>query len=131
MAFFAVLLQIIVLSYALVVVPSIIVNLSSRLRKQELHPGYPSSIPPDSHLNYIVLRLGRFHTFMNLLLNDCDGNLVADIMTGKSVQRAFRGNFLVDNGYVSLSAMTYDYLEVMRWFHDQKDIYIYIVKRTV
>ena len=68
--------------------------------------------PPDNHLKSIVLLLGGFHTFMNLLgaigtlmdgtgLKDILGvvygeNSVTHMMTGKSVQRAFRGHLLVD-----------------------------------
>lgn len=66
----------------------------------------------DSHLNAIVLLLGGFHTFMNLLgangalmdgtgLKDILGvsygeNTIAHTLSGKSVQRAFRGHLLVD-----------------------------------
>ena len=68
--------------------------------------------PPGSHLKSIVLLLGGFHTFMNLLgaigtLMEGTGlkeilrtvygdNSVAHMLTGKSVQRAFRGHLLVD-----------------------------------
>ena len=68
--------------------------------------------PQSSHLKCIVLFLGGFHTFMNLLgaigtlmdgtgLKDILGvvygeNSVIHMMTGKSVQRAFRGHLLVD-----------------------------------
>ena len=65
-----------------------------------------------SPLKSIVLMLGGFHTFMNLLgaigtLMEGTGlrnimevvygsNAVQHMMTGKSVQRAFRGHLLVD-----------------------------------
>ena len=68
--------------------------------------------PPGSHLKSIVLLLGGFHTFMNLLgaigtLMEGTGlkeilrtvygdNSVAHMLTGKLVQRAFRGHLLVD-----------------------------------
>ncbi len=68
--------------------------------------------PQNSHLKGIVLLLGCFHTFMNLLgaigtlmqgtglksiLEAVYGeNAVVHMMTGKSVQRAFRGHLLVD-----------------------------------
>ena len=68
--------------------------------------------PEASQLKNIVLMLGCFHTFMNLLgaigkLMEGTGltnimevvygeNAVHHMMTGKSVQRAFRGHLLVD-----------------------------------
>ena len=68
--------------------------------------------PQSSPLKSIVLMLGGFHTFMNLLgaigtLMEGTGlrnimevvygsNAVQHMMTGKSVQRAFRGHLLVD-----------------------------------
>lgn len=68
--------------------------------------------PKGSHLKNTVLMLGTFHTFMNLLgaigtLMEGTGltdimevvygeNAVHHMMTGKSVQRAFRGHLLVD-----------------------------------
>ena len=68
--------------------------------------------PQNSDLKRIVLMLGCFHTFMNLLgaigtLMEGSGirkilevvygsNAVHHIMTGKSVQRAFRGHLLID-----------------------------------
>ena len=68
--------------------------------------------PSGSHLKSIVLLLGCFHTFMNLLgaidtlmkgtgLEDILGsvygeNTLAHMMTGKSVQRAFRAHLLAD-----------------------------------
>ncbi|KAK3880068.1 hypothetical protein Pcinc_015407 [Petrolisthes cinctipes] len=68
--------------------------------------------PQSSPLKSIVLMLGGFHTFMNLLgaigtlmegtglrniMEVVDGsNAVQNMMTGKSVQRAFRGHLLVD-----------------------------------
>ena len=68
--------------------------------------------PQSSQLKSIVLMLGSFHTFMNLLgaigtLMDGTGlksileevygeNAVVHMMTGKSVQRSFRGHLLVD-----------------------------------
>jgi len=68
--------------------------------------------PQSSHLKSIFLMLGCFHTFMNLLgaigtlmegtgLRNImevvyGGNAVQHMMTGKSVQRAFPGHFLVD-----------------------------------
>jgi 5'-3' exonuclease len=68
--------------------------------------------PKTSDLKQIVLRLGCFHTFMNLLgaigtlmagtgltkiLEVIYGeNAVLHMMTGKSVQRSFRGHLLVD-----------------------------------
>jgi hypothetical protein len=71
-----------------------------------------SNAPERSHLKEVVLLLGGFHTFMNLLgaigtLMDGTGlknlleevygdNAVVHMPTGKSVQRAFRGNLLVD-----------------------------------
>jgi 5'-3' exonuclease len=71
-----------------------------------------SAAPRNSHLKEIVLLLGSFHTFMNLLgaigtlmqgtgLTSVLGvaygdNAVVHMMTGKSVQRAFRGHLLVD-----------------------------------
>ena len=70
-----------------------------------------SAAPENSHLKGIVLRLGTFHTFMNLLgaigtlmagtglkniLELVYGeNAVVHMMSGKSVQRAFRGHLLV------------------------------------
>ena len=69
--------------------------------------------PQTSQLKNIVLMLGSFHTFMNLLgaigtLMQGTGlqnilelvygeNAVVHMMTGKSVQRAFRGHLLVEN----------------------------------
>ena len=79
--------------------------------------------PHGSPLKSIVLLLGCFHTFMNLLgaigtLMDGTGlkdilvtvygeNAVAQMMTGKSVQRAFRGHLLVDKclNHIILSEM--------------------------
>ena len=71
-----------------------------------------NSATQSSHLRGIVLMLGSFHTFMNLLgaigtLMEGTGlksvlemaygeNAVVHMMTGKSVQRAFRGHLLVD-----------------------------------
>lgn len=68
--------------------------------------------PRNSHLKEIVLRLGCFHTLMNLLgavgslmngtgLQDIlqliyGENPVVHMMTGKAVQRALRGHLLVD-----------------------------------
>ena len=70
-----------------------------------------SAAPENSHLKQIVLMLGSFHTFMNLLgavgkLMEGTGlkdileavygeNAVVHMMTGKSVQRAFRGHLLI------------------------------------
>ena len=66
----------------------------------------------DSLIRNVVLMLGSFHTFMNVLgaigtLMDGSGlkdimetvygeNAVAHMMSGKAVQRAFRGHLLVD-----------------------------------
>lgn len=71
-----------------------------------------SDSPPGSHLRNIVLLLGNFHTFMNLLITigtlmNGTGlkeilevvygeNAVCHMLSGKSVQRAFRGHLLVD-----------------------------------
>ena len=68
--------------------------------------------PPGSHLKTIVLLLGGIYTFMNVLgaigtlmdgtwlkeiLETIYGeNSVTHMLTGKSVQRAFRGHLLVD-----------------------------------
>ena len=68
--------------------------------------------PQNSHLKSIVIMLGCFHTFMNVLgaigtlmagtglkrlLEEVYGeNAVVHMMTGKSVQRAFRGHLLVN-----------------------------------
>lgn len=68
--------------------------------------------PDNSPIRDVVLLLGSFHTFMNLLgaigtLMDGSGlreiletiygeNAVVHMMSGKSVQRAFRGHLLVD-----------------------------------
>ena len=67
--------------------------------------------PQNSHLKSIVVMLGCFHTFMNVLgaigtlmagtglkriLEEVYGeNAVVHMMTGKSVQRAFRGHLLI------------------------------------
>jgi len=71
-----------------------------------------NAVPDDSLIRNVVLLLGSFHTFMNLLgaiatLMDGSGlkkiletvygeNAVVHIMSGKAVQRAFRGHLLVD-----------------------------------
>ena len=71
-----------------------------------------NNAPTHSHLKEIVLMLGSFHTFMNLLgaigtIMEGTGirsilevifgeNAVAHMLTGKSVQRAFRGHLLVN-----------------------------------
>lgn len=67
--------------------------------------------PQSSPLKSIVLMLGGFHTFMNLLgaigtlmkgtglrniMEVVYGSNAVQHMTGKSVQRAFRGHLLVD-----------------------------------
>ena len=65
---------------------------------------------PQNNLERIVLMLGSFHTFMNLLgakgtlmmgtglllIVVYGENAVVRMMTGKSVQRSFRGHLLVD-----------------------------------
>ncbi|KAL2082773.1 hypothetical protein ACEWY4_022591 [Coilia grayii] len=79
-----------------------------------------------SELKYIVLLLGCFHTLMNVLgaigtlmkgtgLNEILGviygaNAITHMMTGKSVQRAFRGHLLVDKclSHMILSEMPND-----------------------
>ena len=71
------------------------------------------SEPPDSELRSIILRLGGFHAEMSFLI--CKGsimsgsgmeellecvyasNTVRHMLSGKAVQRAFRGNLLVEN----------------------------------
>ena len=76
------------------------------------------SEPEDSDLHSIVLRLGGFHTIMSFL--GCIGhimagsglqevleqlyasNVVSHILSGKAVERAVRGHFLVDS---ALNAM--------------------------
>ena len=71
-----------------------------------------NEVPDNSPIRDVVLLLGSFHTFMNLLgaigtLMDGSGlkqiletiygeNAVVHMMSGKSVQRAFRGHLLVD-----------------------------------
>ena len=71
-----------------------------------------ANAPQNSHLKSVVLMLGCFHTFMNVLgavgtlmagtglntiLEEIYGeNAVLHMMTGKSVQRAFRGHLLVN-----------------------------------
>lgn len=71
-----------------------------------------NAVPDDSPIRNVVLMLGSFHTFMNLLgaigtLMDGSGikeimetvygeNAVLHMMSGKAVQRAFRGHLLVD-----------------------------------
>ncbi|CAJ1064633.1 hypothetical protein SNEBB_002215, partial [Xyrichtys novacula] len=70
-----------------------------------------NAVPDDSPIRNVILLLGRFHTFMNLLgaigsLMDGSGlkeimetvygeNAVVHIMSGKAVQQAFRGHLLV------------------------------------
>ncbi len=71
-----------------------------------------NAAPDDSLIRNVVLMLGSFHTFMNVLgaigtLMDGSGlkdimetvygeNAVVHMMSGKAVQRAFRGHLLVD-----------------------------------
>ena len=71
------------------------------------------SEPPDSELRSIILRLGGFHTEMSFLgcigsimsgsgieeLLECvyGSNTVGHMLSGKAVQRAFRGHLLVEN----------------------------------
>lgn len=71
-----------------------------------------ANAPQNCHLKSVVLMLGCFHTFMNVLgaigtlmagtglntiLEEVYGaNAVLHMMTGKSVQRAFRGHLLVN-----------------------------------
>ena len=75
-------------------------------------PEIANAVPDDSPIRNVVLLLGSFHTFMNLLgaigtLMDGSGlkeiletvygeNAVVHMMSGKAVQRAFRGHLLVD-----------------------------------
>ena len=74
-----------------------------------------NAVPDDSPIRNAVLLLGSFHTFMNLLgaigtLMDGTGlkdiletvygeNTVVHMMSGKAVQRAFRGHLLVDQSH--------------------------------
>ncbi len=87
--------------------------------------------PEGSHLKNIVLMLGCWHTFMNLIgaigtFNLTDGTGLTDIsevvygqnavhymMTGKSVQKAFHGHLL---GWtdVSITALYQVYLRIIQ-----------------
>ena len=70
-----------------------------------------NAVPDDSPIRNVILLLGSFHTFMNVLgaigtLMEASGlkimetvygeNAVVHMMSGKAVQRAFRGHLLVD-----------------------------------
>ena len=71
-----------------------------------------NAAPQGSHLKELVIRLSNFHLFMNVLgaigsLMDGTGlknilevaygeNAIVQMLTGKSVQRAFRGHLMVD-----------------------------------
>ena len=97
--------------------------------------------PVGSQLKSIVLLLGCFHTFMNLLgaigtlmggtgLKDILGtvygeNAVSHMMTGKSVQRAFRGHLLVDKclNHLMLSEMSNEATEFAMMTEDVERIY--------
>lgn len=65
-----------------------------------------NAVPDDSPIRNVIILLGSFHTFMNLLGAIGSGlkaimetvygeNAVVYIMSGKAVQRAFRGHLLV------------------------------------
>jgi len=71
-----------------------------------------NAVPDDSPIRNVILLLGSFHTFMNVLgatgtLMEASGlkeimetvygeNAVVHMMSGKAVQRAFHGHLLVD-----------------------------------
>ena len=102
--------------------------------------------PQCSHLKSIVLLLGGFHTFMNLLgaigtlmegtgLKDILGvvygeNSVTHMMSGKSVQRAFRGHLLVDKclNHMVVSDMVNENPEFAAMVEQSEAMYTAIVK---
>jgi len=91
--------------------------------------------PPDSILKRIVLRLGSFHTLMNALgaigtlmhgsgladiLETVYGeNAVKHMLTGKSVQRAFRGHLLVEKCLYGMVTAKQNFAESVQFCEKQ------------
>ena len=91
---------------------------------------------PQNNLKKILLMLGCFHTFMNLLgaigtliqsnLEVVYGaNAVVHMMTGKSVQRSYRGHLLVEKclNHMIVSDMVKDSPKLAKLVDESEEMY--------